>query len=96
MQSLMWEEFLGSNVDCYMEASPRLLCTKITRGEGSCNLDEGKSFSVPMWFSTSRLVPDCFAQMLQEKKVCKEEDFSNPSGKKKGCSTNSTTIFDYF
>ena len=67
MQSLMWEEFLGSNVDCYMEASPRLLCTKITRGEGSCNLDEGKSFSVPMWFSTSRLVPDCFAQMLQEK-----------------------------
>ena len=58
--------------------------------------DEEKSFSVPVWFSTSRLVPYCFAQILQEKKGCKEEDFSNPSGKKKGCSTNSTTIFDYF
>ena len=73
MQSLMWEEFLGSNVDCYMEDSPRLLCTKITRGEGSCNLDEGKSFSVPVWFSTSRLVPYCFAQILQEKKGSREE-----------------------
>ena len=51
------------------EDSLQLLCTEITRGESSCNLDEGKSFSVPMWFSTSRLVPDCFAQMLQEKKV---------------------------
>ena len=36
---------------------------------GFVQLDEGKSFSAPMWFSTSRLVPDCFAQMLQEKKV---------------------------
>ena len=36
---------------------------------GFVQLDEGKSFSAPMWFSTSRLVPDCFAQTLQEKKV---------------------------
>ena len=27
----------------------------------------GKSFSVPVWFSTSGLVPYCFAQILQEK-----------------------------
>ena len=40
--SLMWEDSLGSNVDCYMEDSPRLLCTEITRGESSCNLDEGR------------------------------------------------------
>ena len=33
----------------------------------------GKNFSVPMWFSTSRLVPDCFAQMLQEKIVWQEK-----------------------
>ena len=35
---LMWEEFLGSNVDCYMKTSPQLFCADITRGEDSCNL----------------------------------------------------------
>ena len=59
MQSLMWEEFLGFNVDCYMEASPRLLCTKITRGEGSCNLCSGKEFlcsSVVFYIKTGSLL----------------------------------------
>ena len=45
MQSSMWEEFLGSNVDCYMKASPQLLCTKVKRGESSCN--RGKEFLCP-------------------------------------------------
>ena len=66
MQSLMWEEFLGSNVDCYMKTSPQLLCTKIK--EERVRAIVGKSFSVPVWFSTSGLVPYCFAQILQEKK----------------------------
>ena len=41
---LMWEEFLGSNVDCYMKTSPQLFCADITRGEDSCNLWWGKEF----------------------------------------------------
>ena len=65
MQSLMWEEFVDSNVDCYMKTSPQLLCTKVK--EERVRAIVGKSFSVPVWFSTSGLVPYCFAQMLQEK-----------------------------
>ena len=69
MQSLMWEEFVGSNVDCYMKTSPQLLCTKI-KEEGVCAI-VGKSFSVPMWI----LHQDYFLTVLhrchkqQEKKV---------------------------
>ena len=57
MQSLMWEEFLGSNVDCYMKASPQLLCTKVKRGESSCN--RGKEFlcsSVVFYIRTGSLL----------------------------------------
>ena len=45
----------------------------------------GKSFSVPVWFSTSGLVPYCFAQILQEKEGVAE---------KKGRMVRTTPNFD--
>ena len=77
MQSLMWEEFVGSNVDCYMKTSPQLLCTKI-KEEGVCAI-VGKSFSVPVWFFTSGLVPHCFVQILQEKEGVGEKGSHTPN-----------------
>ena len=73
----MWEEFLGSNVDCYMKTSPQLLCTKI-KEERVCAI-VGKSFSVPVWFFTSGLVPHCFAQILQEKEGVGEKGSHTPN-----------------
>ena len=63
VQTLMWEEFLGSSVDCYMKTSPRLFCADITRGEDSCN--RGKEFLCSNVDFTSGLLPYCFAQMSQ-------------------------------
>ena len=66
MQSLMWKEFLGSNVDCYMKTSPQLLCTKI-KEERVCAI-VGKSFSVPVWFFTSGLVPHCLHRYCKRRR----------------------------
>ena len=75
MQSLMWEEFVDSNVDCYMKTSPQLLCTKFK--EERVRAIVGKSFSVPVWFFTSGLVSHCFAQILQEKEGVGEKGSHN-------------------
>ena len=57
VQTLMWEEFLGSSVDCYRKTSPRLFCADITRGEDSCN--RGKEFlcsNVDFYIRTTSLL----------------------------------------
>ena len=66
MQSLMWGELLCFqrgllNEDFSLVVSAQKLKEERVRAI------VGKSFSVPVWFSTSGLDPYCFTQMLQEK-----------------------------